>query len=98
MLGSVLQKTLSNILTKMNKDIQLTEGDQIAQFEICLTFFIIINQSKNFRFSEHNLVRQHLINEYNLSNKSKRKSSKTTPDDALLFREGDDPSNWPFKC
>jgi hypothetical protein len=47
----------------MNKDIQLTDADQIAQFEICLVFFIIINQSKNFAFSKLNIVKQHLANE-----------------------------------
>ena len=102
LLGIVLQKTLGNILTKMNKDIQLTPGDQIAQFEICLVFFIIINQSKNFSFSKHNLVRQHLLNEASIANMAQGTPGFTSfppapVDDATLYRESDS-GPWPFKC
>lgn len=86
----------------MNKDIQLTPGDQIAQFEICLVFFIIINQSKNFSFSKHNVVRQHLLNEASIANLTRAtpgytSSPKTPMDDATLYRERDE-GPWTFKC
>ena len=42
LIAMVIQRTLSKIMDKMKKDIQLTEGDQITIYEISLTFHIVI--------------------------------------------------------
>ena len=38
----VIQKTLSKIVNKMRKDIELNNGDQVSIYEISLTFFTIL--------------------------------------------------------
>ena len=55
----VIQKALSKIVDKMKKDIELTAGDKITIYEISLTYYVIINQAKNFKFSELNIIYYH---------------------------------------
>ena len=42
LIAIVIQKTLKKIIDKMNKDIELNHGDQVANYEISLTFFQIV--------------------------------------------------------
>ena len=55
--ANVLQKILRRIVEKMKKDIALTNGDYIANYEVALTLFTIVQQSSYFVFSELDLVR-----------------------------------------
>ena len=42
LIAIVIQKVLSQIIDKMKKDIQLTNGDQVTIYEMSLTFFVVI--------------------------------------------------------
>ena len=63
LIAIVIQKTLKKIIDKMNKDIELTEGDQVANYEISLTFFQIVQSANNFIFSTEDILKLHLENE-----------------------------------
>ena len=62
-IATVLQKALAQIVDKMQKGMQLTDGDTITVYELSLTFYIIINQANNFNFSQQDLVEEHTLYE-----------------------------------
>jgi hypothetical protein len=42
LIAIVISKTLSKIVDKMKKDIELNDGDQVSIYEISLTFFTVL--------------------------------------------------------
>jgi len=42
LISIVIQKCLAKIIDKMNKDIELNNGDKITNYELCLTLFTVI--------------------------------------------------------
>jgi hypothetical protein len=42
LISIVIQKCLAKIIDKMNKDIELTDGDTITNYELSLTLFTVI--------------------------------------------------------
>lgn len=66
LIAIVIQKTLKKIIDKMNKDIELNHGDQVANYEISLTFFQIVQSANNFIFSTEDILKLHLENEIKL--------------------------------
>lgn len=42
MISIVIQKCLGKIIDKMNKDIELTNGDTVTNYELSLTLFTIV--------------------------------------------------------
>lgn len=46
-------------MDKIQKDIELTDNDQITIYELSYTFYIVINQANNFNFSTTSLTDLH---------------------------------------
>lgn len=42
MIATVIEKSLVKIIYKLNNDIEMTDGDQVANYEVSLTFFTIV--------------------------------------------------------
>jgi hypothetical protein len=63
LIAIVIQKCLAQLVSKMKKGIELNDGDQVSIYEISLTFFTVVQQANNFKFSELNCVNIHLVNE-----------------------------------
>ena len=60
LLSIVIEKSLLFIYTKLQKDLQLTDGDKVSIYEISLLFFIVASQSNNFVFSNLDIVQVHV--------------------------------------
>lgn len=52
-IAHVIQKALAGILEKIKNDISLTLADQVRNYEICYTFFLMCRQLNYFKFSEY---------------------------------------------
>ena len=80
-IGKVIQKILQKVFEKMENNQQLTEGDQITIYESSLTFFTIIQQQNNFKFSELDALRSF----YNQTRKDDEKYSNRSEKKNLKF-------------
>ena len=81
MIAMVIEKSLVKIIHKLNNDILLTDGDQVTNYEVSLTFFTIVQQSNNFIFSSYDIVKLHLENEIKIQRQLQRKQDKILSDD-----------------
>ena len=84
----------------MEKDIQLTDRDQVTIYEMSLTFFVIIQQANNFVFSLLNIVDLHLEYEKKIAEyypeEGKRQDDGTNRRTQAIPDEKHGP--WPLKC
>lgn len=50
-LSIVVQKILSKIIQKTKSDISLSGNEQLTVYELSYTFYLLVSQTNNFRFS-----------------------------------------------
>lgn len=56
LISIVIQKLLKKIVTKLKSEIQLTDGDKVTNYEVSYIFFMLIQQTNYFVFSNLDIV------------------------------------------
>ena len=85
----------------MDKDIELTNGDTVTNYELSLTLFTIVQQTNNFNFSDLNLHTTYLRKEADIEymeilKKDKNTEEKPKKTSKLLIESMTGP--WKKKC
>lgn len=85
----------------MNKDIELTNGDVVTNYELCLTFFTVIQQTNNYVFSDLNLYKVFLQSEaqivYNKIKALDKYTEEKMPKMSAMLKESIS-GPWKNKC
>lgn len=86
---------LCKIVDKMQKDIELSEGDKVTIFEIATTFHTIVFQTNYFMFSKLNVLDLHVEKERELYNRHRLTGNCQMP---LCIVEENEKGPWKLKC